>query len=169
MTSKNNIKNSKEISRNLKKYQEIAIDKGFSKGINLKMWGEKNMRTSGYIICIKMPDCDKYILVHGYSGAVDIVHEDIVKFLKANEGRNKNKLINKELISVNTIKLLNERGYLTDKTLKEEKKYIKKIGKVLHRLYDSKIPGILFIPTYECNLRCFYCVTKHLVLNNGLS
>ncbi len=78
------------------------------------------MRTSSYIIYVRLSDSNKFILMHGYSGAVDLVEESVVKFLKKNEGRNKNKLLREELISEDTKKILEKRGYLTDKTLKEE-------------------------------------------------
>ncbi len=124
------------------------------------------MRTSGYIISVKIPNSKKYILVHGYSGAIDLVHENVINFLRKNEGRNKNKLVNVELISKKTIDILEKRGYLTNKSLKEEKNYIKRLGKILYKLQTPKTPGLLIIPTYECNLRCSYCISKHLFSKN---
>lgn len=44
------------------------------------------LRVSSYIIPTQVAD-DKYMLVHGYSGAVDIVCGEIGKFLSENRHR----------------------------------------------------------------------------------
>lgn len=44
------------------------------------------LRTSSYMIPVKLEsEKGKYMLIHGYTGAMDIVSESIVLYLKNNE------------------------------------------------------------------------------------
>ena len=46
----------------------------------------ETLRTSSYIIPVKLESEEgKYMLIHGYTGAVDIVSESVVLCLKYNE------------------------------------------------------------------------------------
>lgn len=44
------------------------------------------MRVSSYIIPTQVDD-DKYLLVHGYTGAIDIVGKEIGEFMQKHEGK----------------------------------------------------------------------------------
>lgn len=39
-------------------------------------------RTSDYIIYVKLPETGEFLLVHGYTGAIDLVQPNVVEFLK---------------------------------------------------------------------------------------
>lgn len=46
----------------------------------------ETLRTSSYMIPVKLEsEKGKYMLIHGYTGAMDIVSESIVLYLKNNE------------------------------------------------------------------------------------
>lgn len=129
------------------------------------------MKTSNYIIYLYIPETDEYYLVHGYTGAVDKVEPEIVKYLaeQADPAHTfhikdlemvRETLKGRELqgISENSIDTLKQRGYLTDMTTAEERYYVAHLADFLHRKKVSTTqPGMMFIPSYECNLRCPYC------------
>ena len=112
------------------------------------------MRTSSYNIYVKIPDSEEYLLVHGYSGAIDLVQPNVVKFLKNFDGRSY------DGVSPTTIELLKKRGYLTEKSFDEEKTRVKELAEVIQR--KSKGASFYFVITYDCNLRCSYCYEKNL-------
>lgn len=114
------------------------------------------MRKSNYIIYSALPKKKKAILVHGYTGAVDIVDIEVLQYLLKSE-RESNK---ESSLDIETTEILKKRGYLTDKTPEEEKEYVYKFGALLHKhhLQSKKWrTDILIIPTYKCQLRCPYC------------
>lgn len=41
-----------------------------------------SLRRSDYTIYVKLPDSGEYLLVHGYTGAMDLVQPNVVEFLK---------------------------------------------------------------------------------------
>jgi len=41
------------------------------------------VHTSLYTIYVKLPDSLEWLLVHGYTGAIDLVQENVVQFLKS--------------------------------------------------------------------------------------
>lgn len=63
----------------------------------------ETLRTSSYIIPVKLESEEgKYMLIHGYTGAVDIVTEDLLEEIK-----NINSVSN---LSSDTLQILKERG-----------------------------------------------------------
>jgi len=61
-------------------------------------------------------------------------------------------------VSRSTLLQLKKRGYLTRKSPPEERAYVVELGKRAHRVATKHAaPGVLMIPTYDCNLRCAYC------------
>lgn len=106
-------------------------------------------RVSSYVIPIKLEKGNgKYILIHGYTGAIDIVNESVVLKLKDN---------NVNDFSENTLQALRERGYITSKTKEEEIEYVKRIAKALHCKASKLYKTFTIIVTYNCNFRCPYC------------
>lgn len=111
------------------------------------------MLVSQYIIDVPLKNKDEYILIHGYSGAFDVVskplrdiiiHNDIESILK----------LDKSLLEH-----LYKRSYLTEKTIKEEYKTVSRIADELHSSIKNRM-AITIIPTYNCNFRCSYCYEK---------
>lgn len=104
------------------------------------------MKTSKYIIKVKISN-DKYLLVHGYSGAVDIVNTNIIRILE--DG-------NFELMNKNDFSALQRRGYIVSENV-EEKQVVRKIAKIL-QTKSRNDSTFTIIVTYDCNFRCSYCI-----------
>lgn len=100
----------------------------------------------------------KYLLVHGYTGAVDIISEDIYNIILSAMVDSK-KLI---LLSKEDFEILRQRGYITDKTYDDERESLKKVAKTVHKVQSKNI-AVAIIPTYGCNFRCSYCYEKKLI------
>ena len=73
----------------------------------------EKLRISSYMIPVKLEnEEDKYMLIHGYTGAIDIASEELLNDIKAVEQENN--------LTQPMIELLLKRGYLTTKTQEEE-------------------------------------------------
>src|SRR5207237_10127750 len=64
-----------------------------------------------------------------------------------------------------TINVLKRRGYLTSMSPDEEVGYLARLVKQLHRNTVRSSPSYIFMPTYDCNLRCGYCFQDHMRTN----
>ena len=119
------------------------------------------MRTSNYNIYVPFVDSEQFVLVHGYTGAIDLVDVDVVNFLQTFEQRDEDKRNN--FMDEKTIQTLIRRGYLTEKTPEDENQHLLRIAALLLKKYQKvKFPQFAIIPTYDCNLRCFYCYESKL-------
>ncbi|MDD6211266.1 MAG: radical SAM protein [Bacteroidales bacterium] len=119
-----------------------------------------NYRLSSYTIFIKLEKAsEKYMLIHGYTGAIDVASKQIVKYLKENGS-----FINLQSDGLNddTLKLLISRGYITTKTLREEREYVKKLANLMHRKDKSLFKNFMFLISYDCNFRCPYCYENEI-------
>ena len=133
------------------------------------------MRTSSYVIYVPIPQADFYYILHGYSGAVDKVSPEVVQYLLDRaDPLHTWHIQDEDLARVSlrgrysdpseaTIQMLTDRGYLTTKTLEQERIYVQQLSALLHKRTLARAkPGFLIIPTYECNLRCTYCYEANL-------
>ncbi|WP_300935138.1 hypothetical protein [uncultured Muribaculum sp.] len=78
---------------------------------------EESLHKSYYTITVKLQAEDnKHMLIHGYTGAMDIVDSNIVNALNAENISS--------VLSEDEISLLSQRGYLTNKNVEEEQKHI---------------------------------------------
>jgi len=116
------------------------------------------VRESNYNIYIPLTGSEDHLLIHGYSGAVDVVHAEVTEFLQNYQDK-KSRRSNR--ITDPLVESLLKRGYLTERTFEEEKEYVRKLGRVLFD-WQKKGTGFLLMPTYDCNLRCPYCYEKQL-------
>lgn len=107
-------------------------------------------RPSSYNIVIKNEKEDNYILVNGQTKALDVVDSDLAVILKGKA------FVEDGVFNEDEKKILLERGYLTDLKEDDEKQEFIKFVKKLHSM-KSKNASITIIPTYQCNLNCFYC------------
>ena len=136
------------------------------------------LRTSSYTIYVDFPGNDEEtLLIHGYTGAYDKVSRPVVIYLRALEVRRSpnplygnwspEPLIEGEVITPKqeTIERLKKRGYLTEMTVEEEENFFTQVATKLHHLASRLMPGYLFMPTYNCNLRCPYCFQDHMRTN----
>ncbi len=110
------------------------------------------MRASSYNIYVELIKNEEYsLLLHGYTGAIDLVKKKIITVLESKKPDCLNSL------SLDIINKLKRRGYLTEKTLAEERKYVKTIIEKTHHKEDKKRAPFLFAVTNNCNFRCTYC------------
>ena len=110
----------------------------------------KTLRTSSYTIPVKLEkDNDKYMLIHGYTGAADVITANLFDKIK-NISKTNN-------LSNNTLNLLLSRGYITTKTEEEEYAYVARIAKALHKGSDILNSYFTWVISYNCNFRCPYC------------
>lgn len=119
---------------------------------------DNSLRLSDYTIPIALEaEPGKTLLVHGYTGAIDVVDSGLWQSLK--NFPNGNNLSSEE------IELLGKRGYLTSKTTEEERAYVAKFAEKLHESRLKLQKNFGFVVTYDCNFRCPYCfenaISKH--------
>ncbi|WP_223854925.1 radical SAM/SPASM domain-containing protein [Bacteroides sp. GM023] len=106
-----------------------------------------------------MEDTDKYMLIHGYTGAIDIVSQNIISFLKnTHYGFTEEECP----LSTKTITALEKRGYITNKTQEEEYAHVERLAEALHRKEKILNTAFTFAITYNCNFRCPYCYEAEL-------
>lgn len=128
------------------------------------------MRTSSYTIYADLPDRSEVLLIHGYSGAHDVVSRDVANYLRANETVKPPKpmygdwtperVAPHEAPSGELMDRLRKRGYLTDKTPEEEAQLLDRIAAAIHA--RNEMPSYVVMTTYDCNLRCHYCFQDHM-------
>lgn len=110
----------------------------------------ENIKLSYYTIPVKLEsEANKYLLIHGYTGAIDIIDGNIWKQL---ERFPKDCSLSKAMIA-----LLQKRGYLTSKTKEEEINYVIHLAYLLHQAQSKLYKSFGFIISYNCNFRCPYC------------
>jgi len=134
------------------------------------------MRTSSYVIYVDLPDKpDRKLLVHGYTGAFDLVSSPVAAYIRAMETKPAAKPLYgfwksdppgngnaPRAPSDDAIRTLRQRGYLTDLSHADEEQLVGKIAAVLHERPRQKKPQYIVMPTYDCNLRCSYCFQAHM-------
>jgi uncharacterized protein len=132
------------------------------------------LRTSSYTIYVNLPDNDQdMLLVHGYTGAYDRVSREVAGFLRSREVKRSARPLYGEWsaepetagsssLSDATIDLLREQGYLTELLPEEEETFFAHFAERLHQRALQQAPSYIFMPTYDCNLRCSYCYQDHM-------
>jgi len=133
------------------------------------------LRTSSYTIYVDLPgDSEEMLLVHGYTGAYDKVSRRVATYVRSLELRRPPKplygdwslepVIEGELSppSADTLQILKRRGYLTEKTTAQEEEMFAEFATKLHERNIRQTPSYIFMPTYNCNLRCSYCFQDHM-------
>lgn len=118
------------------------------------------MRQSSYLIDINLKNRPgKTLLMHGYTGAMDIVDSSLLESLKQADATRDFSSIDKSILE-----RLVKRGYVTDKTEDEEVEYVGRMARVLAKrnqlLYPKKFTIVV---TYDCNFNCPYCFEKKIV------
>lgn len=134
-----------------------------------------SLRASSYAIHVPIPGLDdKVLLVHGLTGAVDLVARDTAAYLRAAASHAPDKPLHGEWSdegpvepsaappSDETIALLTSRGYLTTRSRDEEHALVAKGVAALHKRALVASFDYVIMPTYGCNLRCGYCFQDHM-------
>jgi uncharacterized protein len=120
----------------------------------------ENYRFSSYAIPVKLEnEKDKYMLIHGYTGAIDIVSEKVIRYLEHVDDLQ----ISSMQLSEATIDALITRGYLTNRTEEEEVKYVCKLADILHQKNKILHKNFVFLVAYDCNFRCPYCYERKVL------
>jgi uncharacterized protein len=135
------------------------------------------LRTSSYTIYVALPEStDEMLLVHGYSGAYDRVSRSVAEYLMSREpGPPPVPLYGEwsaepalqraeagQQPSDSTLDVLTKRGYLTEMSVPEEEGHVARIIKKRHMRASQQQVNYIFMPTYNCNLRCAYCFQAHM-------
>ncbi|MBQ7578577.1 MAG: radical SAM protein [Synergistaceae bacterium] len=116
------------------------------------------MRTSKYEILLPLPESasQDYVLINGLYGAVDLIDKNEAHLLT--EAKNNPSLLEK--LESSRLELLTKRGHIvnSDEQESEDMSILARIHKLL---YSNTGVGLVLAPTYNCNLRCFYCLEQH--------
>lgn len=114
----------------------------------------KKYRPSVYNIPVDLEDgSGQTLLIHGYTGAMDIASEAIIECLQPGEEYTSGSFP----LSEETFRALVSRGYLTERTEEEEYEYVKRFSNIFNRCEQKGKKGFTFMVTYNCNFRCPYC------------
>jgi uncharacterized protein len=133
------------------------------------------IRASSYNIYVDLPDnSEEMLLVQGYTGARDKVSQRVATYVRSLEtSRFSKPLFGKwspgtahrrpgRSPSPQTIDIRKRRGYLTEMSPQEEEAFVSKIATTLHEQELRQSLSYIFMPTYDCNLRCAYCFQDHM-------
>jgi uncharacterized protein len=128
------------------------------------------LRTSSYTIYVDLPnDPETMLLVHGYSGTYDRVSQRVAAFVRSleigpppkplyGEWRQESRLAGPIIPPDDEVlHLLRRRGYLTELSAEQEEELFARLVAKLHARDLRQPPAYIFMPTYDCNLRCSYC------------
>ncbi len=131
--------------------------------------------TSSYTIYVDLPDNSRELLVvHGYTGAFDKISRRTANYLRSREARRPPKPLygqwsaepetatDSEPPPAAAIEVLRSRGYLTSLSPQEEEELFGRLAVRLHERSSNRPPTYIFMPTYDCNLRCSYCFQDHM-------
>jgi uncharacterized protein len=135
------------------------------------------LRTSSYTIYVDLPgNEEEMLLVHTYTGAFDRVSRRVATYVRSlEEGRPPKPLYGDWTPDpagregagaappmAATVETLHRRGYLTPMSREQEEEFFSRYVEKLHALHLRRPPSYLFMPTYDCNLRCPYCFQDHM-------
>lgn len=133
------------------------------------------LRTSSYTIYVDLPGSDEeMLLVHGYTGAFDKVSRRVATYVRSLERRRAPKPLYGDWSpepevegqaippSDSTLQVLKRRGYLTELSAEAEEEFFTAFTERLHQRNILRMPSYIFMPTYNCNLRCSYCFQDHM-------
>lgn len=121
----------------------------------------KQYRKSSYVISVQV-DTDKYVMLHGYSGAMDIVDKNIVLDLE------RHTFFDETVFDKETFDVLCKRGYLTSRTEQEERLYVCRMAKALCQKDSIVCSAFTFMVSYNCNFKCPYCFEQKGTANEPL-
>lgn len=117
------------------------------------------LKLSYYTIPVKL-ECeqDRYLLTHGYTGAIDIVD--------GNVWRQMEDFSSESTLPEQSVQFLEKRGYLTNRSREEEFQYVARFAHMLHEAQTKLHKTFGFIVSYDCNFRCPYCF-ENAISNHG--
>ncbi len=118
------------------------------------------------------------LIVHGYTGAFDKVSRRVATFLRAKEDRRAPRPLYGDWtpspvpdsatdLPERYQQVLLQQGYLTYLSREAELKRFRMLADAIHA--QAQWPSFVLMPTYDCNLRCFYCFQDHMRSNPEFS
>lgn len=114
-------------------------------------------RFSSYSIVVPLDsEPENVFMMHGYTGAIDVLSKEIAEYLQNHESFNKEELP----CSETTAAALEKRGYITLWSKEEEVEYAKRLANALYRKENILNNNFTIVVTYDCNFRCPYCFEK---------
>ena len=114
------------------------------------------MRTSSYVVYVRLPKSGEYMLAHGYTGAIDVVSKGIADSLRFGKY---------DRLPVTAIETLKRRGYLTDLSVTQEREHVSQFAILLQKR-ESIRRNYAFVVAYDCNFHCGYCYER-LISKDG--
>lgn len=127
------------------------------------MGGGVKLRRSQYNLGYHLSN-GNFLIMNGCTGAVDEVDRNIGRVLVDYDGLGG--LSDLSELPEDIIKVLMDRGYLTELDSEGEIKILKKVSAVYENV-ESKELAVTIIPTYNCNFRCPYCYELRLYENGN--
>ena len=132
-------------------------------------------RASHYTIYVDLPDNDEeMILVHGFLGHRVLVSKQAANYLRSLESKSPPRPLygtwsepnyrdeKVEKPDEHSLKVLKQKGFLTRRSYEQELEFFKQYVAIRAKKATRKMPSYLFMPTYDCNLRCHYCFQDHM-------
>lgn len=120
------------------------------------------LKKSYYTIAVPLENpAEEYILIHGYTGAIDIVQKTVGVVLSQEKPN-----ILQWNCPIETLEQLIQRGFITTKTPEEEINLANKIANAVHLYQKQSYKKFYFLVNYNCNFRCPYCY-ENLISNKG--
>lgn len=108
------------------------------------------------------------ILFHGVSGCIDEVDSCLGHDLKS--AQSKNLPLAKKNLSLDILNFLEQRGHITTQSADEEwhsfRKYVEKLHQEINQARKKK-GKLMLVPSYYCNLACFYCYQNPMRAQEG--
>lgn len=93
---------------------------------------------------------NQYIIINLINGNADIIDKDLYQLLKNN---------NVQRLTVETTDALIQRKYLF-RNIREYREYLEEFNNKLANESLKEPPNFIIIPTFDCNLKCYYCYQK---------
>lgn len=132
------------------------------------------MRLSRYAILSEKNDDGTWVVMHGITGALDIVSSGVVAGLRRfgefrmAQGRFLSDIdvpdpADHRPLTDSERATLADRGYLTDVADEVEQDAVRTIAAVLHD-EAARTPSFLVLPSLDCNYRCTYCFERPVQL-----
>ena len=117
----------------------------------------ENFRFSSYSIVVPLEsEPENVFMMHGYTGAIDVLNKEIAEYLQKHDHFSKEEVP----CSETTVETLEKRGYITKWSKEEEVEYAKRLANALYRKENILNNNFTVVVTYDCNFRCPYCFEK---------